>query len=84
MGNALKNVVVLGIGAVAVLYLIYPSAGIFELIPDVIPFVGSLDEATATLLLTNVLAYYGLDVTRIFGRTPRKNEDVIIEGKRKP
>ena len=34
--------------AVCGLYLIYPSLGVFELIPDAIPVVGSLDEAAAT------------------------------------
>ncbi|HMO57569.1 MAG TPA: DUF1232 domain-containing protein [Roseiflexaceae bacterium] len=33
------------------IYLIYPSASVFELIPDAIPFIGSLDEAGATALL---------------------------------
>jgi len=30
------------------LYLVYPSMSIFELIPDAIPVIGSLDEAAAT------------------------------------
>lgn len=34
--------------AVCGLYLIYPSMSVFELIPDAIPIVGSLDEAAAT------------------------------------
>ena len=36
------------VGFVCVLYLVYPSLGIFELIPDALPIVGSLDEAAAT------------------------------------
>ena len=36
--------------AVCVLYVLNPGAGIFELIPDNLPFVGNLDEATAALL----------------------------------
>ena len=32
-------------------YLVYPSAGIFELIPDFIPIVGSLDEGAAAIAL---------------------------------
>ena len=37
-----------GTAVLCFLYLIYPSLGIFELIPDGIPFVGSLDEMGAT------------------------------------
>lgn len=34
-----------------VVYLLVPTAGWIELIPDAIPFVGSLDEAGATSLV---------------------------------
>ena len=37
-----------GTAVLCVLYLIYPSLGIFELIPDAVPFIGSLDEMGAT------------------------------------
>jgi hypothetical protein len=82
MITLLKNLFVLGLGAIAVIYLLNPTAGIIEFLPDNIPFVGNLDEATAVLLLTNVLAYYGVDLTRIFAQTPRKDEEVIIQNKR--
>jgi uncharacterized membrane protein YkvA (DUF1232 family) len=41
-------VVAIVVGAV---YLLNPTAGVFELLPDVIPVVGNLDEAAATALL---------------------------------
>jgi uncharacterized membrane protein YkvA (DUF1232 family) len=41
---------ILGIG-VSGLYLLNPGSGIFELIPDMIPVVGNLDEGGAVLLL---------------------------------
>lgn len=34
--------------AVCGLYLVFPTLSVFELIPDAIPIVGSLDEAAAT------------------------------------
>jgi uncharacterized membrane protein YkvA (DUF1232 family) len=42
------------LGGIAVLYLINPTAGIIELIPDNIPLIGNLDEVGATLLLIKV------------------------------
>ena len=35
----------------SVLYLVYPSMGVFELIPDYIPFVGNVDEGLAGALI---------------------------------
>lgn len=68
MSRLLKDMVVLSLAAVAGLYLVYPSLGVFELIPDAFPIVGSLDEATATLIILNALRYYGVDLSRLFGR----------------
>lgn len=45
--------------AVCALYLTYPSLGIFELIPDSLPLVGSLDEAGATTGLLYALFRLG-------------------------
>jgi uncharacterized membrane protein YkvA (DUF1232 family) len=44
---------VLAVGGIVlgVIYIINPGAGVIELIPDLIPFVGNLDEAGATALV---------------------------------
>lgn len=69
----IKEMVILAVGAIALLYLINPTAGLIELIPDVVPVVGNLDEAGATALLLAVLGYYGIDLTRLFGqRNPKQ------------
>ncbi len=47
-------------------YLLNPTAGIIELIPDVTPFVGNIDEGGAFLLL-----WYGL-LEIVEGRKNRK------------
>jgi uncharacterized membrane protein YkvA (DUF1232 family) len=57
-----KDVVVVGIGIVALLYLINPTFGLFEFIPDQLPIIGNIDEAFATFLLMNALLYFGVDV----------------------
>lgn len=45
--------------AICGLYLVYPSLGLFELIPDAVPVVGSLDEAAATTGLLYALGGLG-------------------------
>lgn len=68
MKRLVKNMIIIGLGAVGAVYLMFPTLGIFELIPDAIPLVGSLDEASATVLVLNTLAYYGLDLGRLYGQ----------------
>ncbi len=68
MANVIKNVAVLGAAAVAGLYLINPTAGVLEFIPDVLPVVGNLDEAAAVTILIGAARYYGIDLSNIFRR----------------
>jgi hypothetical protein len=49
-GRGKQLLAVLGAGA-SLLYILNPGMGIFELLPDNLPFVGNLDEAAATGLL---------------------------------
>jgi uncharacterized membrane protein YkvA (DUF1232 family) len=72
MTRLLREMLILGLAAIALIYLVYPSLGLFELIPDAIPIIGNLDEAGAILILVNTLAYYGVDVTRLYGRSERR------------
>jgi len=57
---------VLIVGSLAALYLINPTMGIFEFLPDNIPLLGNVDEATATLLLISALAFFGIKVPMFF------------------
>ncbi len=59
----MKPLVVAFIGIISLVYLLNPTAGFFELIPDNIPFVGNLDEATACALILAALRYFGIDLT---------------------
>ncbi len=68
----LKSLAIAFFGLLALLYLVNPGAGIFELIPDNMPLIGNLDEAAATLLLLNCLAYFGLDLRHLFQRQSQK------------
>lgn len=68
MRRLIKEMFILGITAIAVLYLLNPTAGFLELIPDNLPLLGNLDEAAATMIILNTLRYYGLDLERLWGR----------------
>ncbi len=58
----MKALLALVLGLLALIYLINPTAGVLELIPDNIPFVGNLDEVTATTILLGTLSYFGIDL----------------------
>lgn len=48
------------IAVLCVIYIVNPTAGILEFIPDVLPIVGNLDEATATAGLLYALSELGV------------------------
>lgn len=64
----MKKILIAFIGVLSALYLLNPGFGVFELIPDALPFVGNLDEGTAAFLLLSSLAYFGIDLRNVFGR----------------
>ena len=70
-----KKIFVCLIGFISFLYLINPTMGLFEFIPDNVPFIGNLDEVTATFLLLSALAYFGIELRDVFGnpRMPHKS-----------
>ena len=67
----LKNILVALAGLISLIYLINPTAGILELIPDNLPIIGNLDEAAATAGLLMALTNLGLNP---FSRS-RKDDD---------
>lgn len=68
MRRLIKEFLILGFTAIAALYLINPTAGILEFVPDNLPVIGNLDEAAAVLIILATLRYYGLDLTRLYKR----------------
>jgi uncharacterized membrane protein YkvA (DUF1232 family) len=62
-----KEMITIALGVLAFIYLINPTAGFIELIPDNLPLIGNIDEGFATMVLLSVLRYYGLDLSRFFG-----------------
>ncbi len=72
----MKKIAMFGLGLISVIYLLNPGAGIFELIPDNLPFIGNLDEAAAVALLIACLRYFGFDLPNIF-RKDQPDEKTI-------
>jgi Protein of unknown function (DUF1232) len=67
-GGWVKAIFVAVVGILSAIYLINPTFGVFELIPDNLPVIGNLDEGAATALLLSSLAYFGWDLRTLFGR----------------
>ncbi len=62
----MKRTAIFLLGFLLLIYLLNPTAGFFELIPDNIPLIGNLDEAAAMTLLLMCLRYFGYDLPNIF------------------
>ena len=71
----IKSLFVLLLGAISALYLLNVGAGIVEFVPDNLPLVGNIDEATATFLLLNCLAYFGVNIGPLRKLLPKDKED---------
>jgi hypothetical protein len=54
----MKNMLVSLLAVLSAIYLINPTAGIFELLPDNIPFIGNVDEGLAAFVLYSCVEYW--------------------------
>lgn len=71
----MKSLFVIIAALLSIVYLINPTAGILEFIPDNIPFIGNIDEAAAVTVLLACARYFGLDLSKFFGRKGDSDED---------
>ena len=67
-------------GVVAFVYLLNPTAGFFEIIPDNIPIIGNLDEFSASLVVLHSIRHLtGIDaldfMQRIHNIEERRRRD---------
>jgi hypothetical protein len=53
----MKRLGVFVLALVSVIYLLNPTAGVFEFLPDNIPFVGNVDEGLAAYVLYSCIEY---------------------------
>ena len=72
----MKSILVAILGLLSLIYIINPTAGFIEFIPDNFPIIGNLDEAAATALLLSCLSYFGIDLFNLF-KKDKKNNRVI-------
>ncbi|OUR99609.1 hypothetical protein A9Q84_00895 [Halobacteriovorax marinus] len=64
--DRLKSIVAIAGGLLGLLYILNPTAGIIEFIPDNIPYIGNLDEAAAVVLILGCLRHFNVDLTKHF------------------
>ncbi len=69
----MKSVIIAILGLLSLIYIINPTAGFIEFIPDNFPIIGNLDEAAATALLLSCLSYFGIDLFNIFKKDKKNN-----------
>lgn len=69
-----KNISMVFLGLISLLYLLNPTAGIFEFIPDNIPVLGNFDEAVAVTMLLAALKHFGIDLVEKFSKTTHEAE----------
>ena len=74
----LRNLIVIAVGILSTLYILNPTAGVFEIIPDNMPLIGNLDEAAAVALIISCFAHFGFDL-RLFGRKRDKDNAVAAK-----
>ncbi len=73
----MKGFAIIVTAVLCVIYLLNPTAGFLEFIPDNLPVIGNLDEATAVAILLACARYFGYDLSRFFGK--KKDDDDIID-----
>lgn len=61
-------------GILGLIYILNPSLGVFEILPDNLPILGNLDEATATYLIILALKEHGLDLTKFISSPKSKSK----------
>lgn len=71
-----KDITVIGAAILAIIYIINPTAGFVEFIPDNFPIIGNLDEAGAVLIIVSAFRYFGVELADLFNSKEKvKKED---------
>ncbi len=78
MNDNSKKLFAIAGGIIGIIYILNPTAGIIEFIPDNIPFIGNLDEAGAIVLVLGCLRYFNIDLTGYF-KAKKDKEDITAK-----
>jgi uncharacterized membrane protein YkvA (DUF1232 family) len=62
MAFKINDIIIPLCGVAGVAYLLNLTPGMFEFIPDNIPFIGSLDEAAASAMVLYAMRHFGFDM----------------------
>ena len=54
----MKKFGIILLALLSIIYLLNPTAGVFELLPDNIPFIGNVDEGLAAYILYSSIEYF--------------------------
>ena len=68
----MKSILIFFLAILSIIYLLNPTAGIFELIPDNIPFVGNVDEGLASYVLFSCFEYFRGKQVGLFGQRKKQ------------
>jgi uncharacterized membrane protein YkvA (DUF1232 family) len=76
-----KDITVIGAAILAIIYIINPTAGFVEFIPDNFPIIGNLDEAGAVLIIVSAFKYFGVELADLFNSKEKvkKQESNVIK-----
>ncbi len=77
--NFFAHIQVILIGFASFLYLVNSTGGVFELIPDLFPFFGNMDEVGATVIFLSCLRFYGIDWTNHLASQKKIAPSVEVE-----
>lgn len=70
----MKRILIILSGLLALVYILNPTAGFFEFIPDNIPGVGNLDEGMAAYIIISVISYLTGKDFGLFGAKKKEEE----------
>jgi uncharacterized membrane protein YkvA (DUF1232 family) len=70
----MKRILIILSGLLALIYILNPTAGFFEFIPDNIPGVGNLDEGMAAYIIISVISYLTGKEFGLFGAQKKEEE----------